>query len=97
VVFVGRKPEIYTTWEDAKAQVNGYPDNDHKRYSSFAEAEEALCKYHEDGYYGRTQHQPSVGASTLEREANSRCLGPVVMFFVGFVTCIVMAYVFDSE
>ncbi|KAH7848008.1 hypothetical protein Vadar_032748 [Vaccinium darrowii] len=91
VVFIGRNPGIYTTWKEAKAQVDGYPRNDHKRYHTFDEAQEALCKFHEDRYFGndiesnQNQHQASVGASTsarpledqkpLEREANVRTLG----------------------
>jgi ribonuclease HI len=42
VVWEGVKPGIYTTWDDAKAQVMGYPTAKYKSFESKAEAEEAF-------------------------------------------------------
>ncbi|KAI8555175.1 hypothetical protein RHMOL_Rhmol05G0154500 [Rhododendron molle] len=50
VVFVSRSPGIYTTWETAGLQVNGYPGNLFKRYTTFDEAEGALLQFHEERY-----------------------------------------------
>ncbi|KAI8550951.1 hypothetical protein RHMOL_Rhmol06G0146700 [Rhododendron molle] len=50
VVFVSRSPRIYTTWETAGLQVNGYPGNLFKRYTTFDEAEGALLQFHEERY-----------------------------------------------
>ncbi|KAH7863095.1 hypothetical protein Vadar_013245 [Vaccinium darrowii] len=90
LVYVGRKLGIYMTWKEAQYQVDGYPNNKHERIKLFDEAQEALCKFHEDSYYGedigrnRTEHEASVDTSTsampledqfmVEREANVRPL-----------------------
>lgn len=113
VVYVGRKPGIYTTWEEAEEQINGYRHSKHERFKLFDEAQEALCKFHEDSYVGKdsgrsqTQHEASVGASTsatpledhfmVEREANVPTLVLIVMFFLGFISCILLAHVLYSE
>ncbi|KAI8531189.1 hypothetical protein RHMOL_Rhmol11G0117800 [Rhododendron molle] len=50
VVFVGRRPGIYTSWETAGLQINGYPGNLFKRYTTYDEAEGALLQFHEERY-----------------------------------------------
>jgi ribonuclease HI len=42
VVWAGRKPGIYTTWDDCKAQVFGFAKPQFKKYNSLQEAESAL-------------------------------------------------------
>ena len=42
VVWEGRTPGIYTTWDEAQAQVNGHPEALYKAFATMAEAEEAL-------------------------------------------------------
>ena len=42
VVWEGRTPGIYTTWDEAQAQVNGHPEALFKAFATMAEAEEAL-------------------------------------------------------
>ncbi|KAI8571429.1 hypothetical protein RHMOL_Rhmol01G0119600 [Rhododendron molle] len=69
VVFVGRNSGIYTSWETAELQVNGYPGNLKKRYNTFDEAEGALLQFHEERYRlnqmqsVRTEHQSTDDAS----------------------------------
>lgn len=41
VVWEGRSPGIYTTWEDAKEQIIDYPGARHKSFASLDEATEA--------------------------------------------------------
>ncbi|KAI8524380.1 hypothetical protein RHMOL_Rhmol13G0145900 [Rhododendron molle] len=108
VVFVGRNPGIYTNWETAELQVNGYSGNLKKRYTTFNEAEGALLQFHEERYRlnkmqsVRTEHQSTDDASTstsslqVQRQQNlSTCF--VLGIFLGFVACIFIALVFDSE
>ena len=38
VVFVGRVPGIYLTWEDCYAQVQGYANNCYRKYNTEGEA-----------------------------------------------------------
>ncbi|XP_019190549.1 PREDICTED: uncharacterized protein LOC109185007 [Ipomoea nil] len=45
VVFVGRQPEIYDNWEDAKTQVHRYSDNLYKSYNSRDEAIQAFNRF----------------------------------------------------
>jgi len=42
VVFAGRKPGVYDTWEECNKQVNGYSGAVFRSYRTKAEAEEAL-------------------------------------------------------
>jgi len=44
VVFVGRKPEVYLSWEDCQPQVDQFLGNLHKSYRSYHEAEHAFVK-----------------------------------------------------
>lgn len=41
VVWEGHEPGVYTTWESAKQQIDGYPKAKYKSFSSKAEAEKA--------------------------------------------------------
>ncbi|KAI8567551.1 hypothetical protein RHMOL_Rhmol02G0130700 [Rhododendron molle] len=108
VVFVGRNPGIYTSWETAELQVNGYPGNLKKRYNTFDEAEGALLQFHEERYRlnqmqsVRTEHQSTNDTSTSTRflqvhRQQSLPTSFVLGIFLGFVTCIFIALVFDSE
>ncbi|XLR32370.1 hypothetical protein S83_060270, partial [Arachis hypogaea] len=45
VVFRGRTPGIYNTWEAAEQQVSGYPRNLHRRYRSFEAGWRAWVDY----------------------------------------------------
>jgi len=46
VVFAGRKPGVYDTWEECNKQVNGYSGAVFRSYRTKAEAEKALDTYH---------------------------------------------------
>jgi ribonuclease HI len=52
VVWSGKKPGIYPTWESCLAQVSGFPEARYKAFSTRAEAEKAFSgKY--AGYSGK--------------------------------------------
>ena len=44
VIWVGRKPGIYTVWAEAERQVKGFPKAKFKSFPSLAQAQEALAK-----------------------------------------------------
>lgn len=45
VIFEGRKPGIYNSWEDASRQVLGHPGNVHRKASNPSEAERSLERF----------------------------------------------------
>lgn len=53
VVWKGRKPGIYTSWEDCAAQVNGFVGAEYKAFPSREEAESAWRGKYSD-YKGKT-------------------------------------------
>ena len=42
VVWVGTVPGVYTSWEECKAQVHGFPKAKYKAYSTMEEASDAF-------------------------------------------------------
>lgn len=46
VVFVGRNPGVYTSWEETKAQVHRFSGQNYKGFDSLEEAREAFDNYH---------------------------------------------------
>ncbi|XXG46821.1 hypothetical protein AAC387_Pa02g1566 [Persea americana] len=59
VVFRGRRPGIYNTWTDCKAQVNQFPDALYKGYTNIEEAMDSLHNYEEDDGHFRDACTPS--------------------------------------
>lgn len=64
VVFRGRQPGIYYSWDDCRSQVLCFKNNKHQRYPTLKEAQAALHAYfakadanegEEDDYEGHTQ------------------------------------------
>ena len=61
VVWEGKKPGIYTQWDDAKAQVEGYPTAKYKSFEDSAEATKAFRGSYKDHInYGKKKADPSV-------------------------------------
>lgn len=54
VVFVGRKTGIFTSWDEVKAQVNGFPGQKQQGYTSMADAEAAWAAWTSGSGAGRT-------------------------------------------
>lgn len=64
VVWAGRKPGIYTTWDEAKQQVDKYPQAKYKSFKTQAEAKAAFSKGSSAIPYG------NKSASTAKAESN---------------------------
>ncbi|OWY94219.1 RNase H [Phytophthora megakarya] len=47
-VGVGHVPGIYSSWEEAKKQIDGFRDNKHKKFRSKAEASAYLASFRQD-------------------------------------------------
>jgi ribonuclease HI len=60
VVWKGRKPGIYATWEACAAQVSGYPGAEYKAFNTRLEAEHAFA-----GSYARVAGKVSSGGGWL--------------------------------
>ena len=54
VVFVGRKTGIFTSWDEVKAQVNGFPGQKQQGYTSMADAEAAWAAWTSGSGAGNT-------------------------------------------
>ena len=40
-VWIGRKIDVYHSWEECKTQTDGFPDAKYKSFNTLKEAEEA--------------------------------------------------------
>ena len=64
VVWNGRKPGIYTTWEECKAQVHKFKQAKYKSFPTKDAAEEAFSKPAEDyvtysqQFYAKSKRKP---------------------------------------
>ena len=68
VVWEGVKPGIYTTWDEAKAQVDGYPSPKYKSFTSIEEATFAFRKPATDSLNkSTTKPQASAPKTGLHR------------------------------
>ncbi len=65
VVWKGRRTGIFTTWEEASAQVNGFTGAQYKAFNTRADADKAY----------RAQYKNFVGARPNERWKQLRLLG----------------------
>lgn len=64
VVWEGVKPGIYTNWDDAKAQVQGYPTAKYKSFEDSAEATKAFRGSYKDHInFAKPKTTPSVSAA----------------------------------
>jgi len=59
VVWLGLKPGIYSSWDEAKKQVNGYVGAEYKSFSTREDAEEAFGKNYLD-YKGKATTSKKV-------------------------------------
>lgn len=67
VVFEGRKPGIYRTWEETKEQVHQFSGNDYKGFDSIEEAREAF-----DNYHNRNGVRPKTRADSKDKSPKRR-------------------------
>lgn len=66
VVFVGRQPGIYTSWEECHIQVNGYKGAYHCSFPTLREAEDCFRKFQLDKFaYTRVRRNSACGIFML--------------------------------
>lgn len=66
VVWTGRIPGIYTTWDEAKSQIDGYPEARYKSYESKSEAENAF----KEGFKKNLYANKTASASNKQSRSN---------------------------
>jgi ribonuclease HI len=77
VVWVGRKPGIYQTWDECKAQVDGFTSARYKSFASRTEAVQAYAQSHTQHIAvrnepsARTAHTRPVNRGNFIRESYS--------------------------
>ena len=65
VVFVGRVPGIYHTWEECQMQVHNFKGNSYKSFKTYAEAKNAYILY--PGQWNRVK-ETTVETATIVKE-----------------------------
>lgn len=55
VVWKGKRPGIFETWEDCKAQITGHKGAQYKSFSTFAEAKKAFNRNYSDYTESKSQ------------------------------------------
>lgn len=64
VVWQGRQPGIYTSWDECKAQVAGVQGAQYKSFDSVAEAEQALRMPYSSVVANKTSHPGATGTAS---------------------------------
>jgi len=64
VVWKGKKPGVYTTWEDCKAAITGYKGAQYKSFASFEQAKKAYNSNYEE-YKGKKNSAPGLTPNQL--------------------------------
>jgi len=67
VVFVGRKPGVYLSWEETKEQVHQFSGQRYKGFDSIKEAREAF-----DNYHNRNGVRPKTRAESKDNQPKRR-------------------------
>ena len=70
VVWQGVEPGVYSTWEDCKRQISGYPE---AKYKSFATLEQANEAYNSSYWevVGRKKTEPKPSEALLDERSGS--------------------------
>jgi ribonuclease HI len=64
VVWKGKRPGIYTTWDDCKAAITGFKGAQYKSFTSFELAKKAYNSNYEE-YKGKKNAEPSLSPEQL--------------------------------
>ncbi len=64
VVWKGKRPGIYETWEDCKSQIDGVKGAQYKSFSTFAEAKKAFNENYLE-HKGKNKAKPSLTPQEL--------------------------------
>jgi len=91
VVWKGRKPGIYTSWDDCKAQIDRFPEAKYKSFPTLKEAEEAFHEGPNRSYKsGKPLMQSGANLKNYEEESlsvDAACSGnPGQMEYKGVYT-----------
>lgn len=65
VVWVGTEPGVYTSWEECRARIHGYPQAKYKSYKSMEEATEAFHAGYQPPERAATSSQKSIAKRRL--------------------------------
>ena len=71
VVWKGKKPGIYTSWNVCKRQIDGFEGAQYKSFASLEDAEIAFKKIYED-YKGKNTKKPSLSSKEKEKYLSPR-------------------------
>jgi ribonuclease HI len=66
VVWKGRKPGVFTSWNACKRQIDGFEGAQYKSFASLDEAEIASTKNYED-YKGKNTKKPALSATEIKK------------------------------
>ncbi|NND80612.1 MAG: ribonuclease H [Maribacter sp.] len=64
VVWKGKRPGVYTTWDDCKAAITGYKGAQYKSFATFDQAKKAYNSNYEE-YKGKKNAEPSLSSEQL--------------------------------
>jgi len=64
VVWKGKRPGVYTSWEDCKAAISGYKGAQYKSFTTFELAKKAYNSNYEE-YKGKKNNAPSLTPEQL--------------------------------
>jgi viroplasmin and RNaseH domain-containing protein len=87
VVHVGRRPGVYSNWDDAHTQVNGYKGCCHKKFKTREEAFEA--------FYGRHYNEVKVISPeivALDVKKHCPCHVHRVIIMIQFLIIVVLVW-----
>lgn len=72
VVFVGRNPGVYLSWEETKEQVHRFSGQNYKGFDSLEEAREAFDNYQNGNGVRATMRADSKGKSPKRKTVKRR-------------------------
>ncbi len=70
-VWKGKRPGIYTTWDDCKAAITGYKGAQYKAFATFAIAKKAFNGNYEE-YKGTKKGEASLSPEQLIKDRESQ-------------------------
>ncbi|KAJ1419745.1 Ribosomal protein L9/RNase H1, N-terminal [Sesbania bispinosa] len=79
VVFVGRQPGVYGSWEECESQILGYKGNKHLSFRSLEEAHVAWMRYceKENGFESKPYFKSPNQVPSNSAHGSSSCTHPV--------------------
>jgi ribonuclease HI len=78
-VAAGRQPGIYTDWESAKEQVNGFNNAIFKKFKSATDADAFMAKNNHSNAVSNTKQSPGKATSTDLLDSNAILTNPTTL------------------